>query len=264
MNNTSIKAITLAGMLSTTVYADSDNTACDGIMNIVNRPNIIDSVCSVPFKKFVAEFNFVNQQLIQRAGSQQNFPNALLRVGLPAHSELFVSLPNYIHQESPPGTGSTAPSSGLKQSIYYNEKWVFALEEVASFPGGNYAYGAQGWGGGFNGIASYSISQQLNVTAMLGIIRQSQSQSDGGLSYNSVNPDVTLTYAPNDYLSFYGEIFGQSKISARDHAGFNIDGGFLILVAPNFVFNLSAGQQLYNYLGGFTHYVNAGVSVMLG
>lgn len=261
--NTLIKISIFMSALYTLSYATLSNAGCTSIMDVANRPSNIDSACSVPFKKVVIELNYIDLQLINHAGVQQNYPNAIIRFGLPSSTELFVLPPNYIQQTSAPKSGSTAVTSGIKHSMSYQKKWVFALEGLVTIPGGSFAFGSQGWGGEFNGIASYSINQQLNVSAQLGISRTSEPPLLGGRSFNSINPDIVLVYQPNQKLSFYTEVYGQSKISVLKGAGFNFDAGVLVLISTNTVFNLSAGQQLYNYLGGFTHYINVGISVML-
>jgi hypothetical protein len=260
MNGALFKAITrvLCTLQVSALYAD-----CVGIMNIANHPSIIDSTCSVPFKKVVIELNYINERLINHAGTQQNYPNAELRIGLPAHNEIIVLLPNYIQQSTAPTSGSSAAIAGMKHSINYNEKWAFAIEVLANTASGSYYFGSQHWGATVNGIASYSITQKLNLEVQLGISRISEARAVGGRYFNSFNPDVVLSYAPFEKLSFYSEIYAQTKIDASQGAGVNFDGGMLLLVSKNTVLNFSIGQQLYNYLGGFEHYVNAGISVML-
>lgn len=245
------------------MHASSLYASCTTIIDIANRPNIADSPCSVPFKKVFIELNYIDQQLPDHAGFQQNFPNALIRIGLPENNELFIQPPTYLQQKKAPQSGSTVLSSGIKHSINYNDQWIFAVEGVANIPSGSYYYGNKNWGTTFNGIANYSLNEHCALTAMLGVSRTSEAAAQGGRYFNSINPDVTLSYAPNQYLSLYGEVYGQSSIGVSEGAGFNFDAGFQILVSPNMIVNLSAGQQLYNYLGGFKHYVNAGISVML-
>lgn len=243
------------------VFAESSN--CDGLLNIVNSPSAIDSTCTVPNKKILIELNYFDQQLPDHEGVQQNFPNAEIRIGLPSKNEFFIYPPNYIDQKNAPGSGNTTSALGLKHNFEYGEKWTFALEGLAILPGGSYAYGSAKGGAIFRTIASYSFTKQWSLSGMLGFNRQSDPQINGGHSYNSISPYMVLTYNPNDKLSFYGEVYGQSKIGALEGSGFNFDGGFIVLLTPKILFNLSGGQQLYNYLNNFKHYINLGVDVML-
>jgi hypothetical protein len=232
-------------------------------LNISNSPNNFDTPCSTPFKHLIIELNYVYQKLNDQAGMQQNVPNAQIRIGLPSHNEFFIGPSNYISQTSAPKTGSTNTYFGLKHTINYNQKWIFAVEDIIETSGGSYAYGAQSWGTTFNAIANYNISDQFSLGGMLGISRQSDPKIIGGHSFNSVNPSLILSYNPNDKLSLYTEVYGQSKIAAETGAGFNFDAGVLYLFNPNILGYISAGQQLYNYLGDFTHYLNLGVSIMI-
>jgi hypothetical protein len=251
-------ATSISALGSFALYAN-----CVTILDVADRPSIIDSACSVPFKKVVIESNYINLQAINHAGIQQNYPNTELRIGLPLSNEFIVQFPNYIQQKKAPKSGSTSLFAGMKHSKAYGKQWLFAVEGFANAASGSYYYGSQHWGGVVNAITNYSINSKLNLSAMIGLSRLSVAPAEGGRYYTSVNPDVTLTISLADKLSVYGEIYGQSKTSPYEGAGFNCDAGFILQVASNTLVNFSAGQQLHNYLGGFTHYINAGFSIML-
>lgn len=236
---------------------------CTEIIDVSNSPSHIDSPCTVPFKKVVVELNYNQLRLMHHADTQQNYPNAELRIGLPSSNEVFTLLPNYLQQTSPPTSGATAAITGLKHSHIYNDKWTFAVEGIANTASGSYSDGAQHWGATVAGIASYSITPKFNISAMLGLSRLSEAAASGGRYFNSINPDLIIAYAANAKLAVYAEVYGQSNIDASTGAGFNMDAGLQLLVSANTLFNLSAGQQLSNYLGGFTHYINVGIAVML-
>lgn len=244
-----------------TLYADSNNP-CNNLLNVINSPSNLTSTCSVPFKKILIELNYIAQPINGHQGLQQNFPNAEIRFGLPSNNEFYIDMPNYIQQKSFPGSGNTTTFLNFKHSIYYNQQWMFALEEVVNTPGGNAAYGSHGWGSTFNSVANYMINDYWSLSGMLGISRLSDPALTGGHYFNSINPDILLSYS-RDKLLIYGEVYGQSKISASEGAGYNFDGGILFHIYPNTVLSFSGGQQLYNYLGGITHYINFGMYVML-
>ncbi|CAM2964001.1 Uncharacterised protein [Legionella steigerwaltii] len=262
MKNTLIKIVFC--ILATIPFtAIADNDICSNILSVINSPSNINSSCSTPFKKVFVELNYIDQQLPDHSGTQQNFPNADLRIGLPSNSEFFVYPSNYIDQKSFPGKGTTDTRFGLKHTINYKKNWIFALQGIADTPTGSFAYGSNHWGVTFNGITYYEISNQLSIMGQLGISRLSDPKLSGGNYFNTINPDVCLSFSPSSRVSLYGEIYGQSKISATQGAGFNFDGGILFLVFPNTIVNLSGGQQLYNYLGNFKHYINLGIAVLL-
>ncbi|KTC78900.1 transporter [Legionella cherrii] len=262
MKSTLIK-IVFCILSATPLTAVADNDICSDILNVISSPSNVNSPCPPPFKKVFIELNYIDQQLPDHAGIQQNVPNADIRIGLPANNEFFVFPPNYIDQKSFPGTGTTDTRFGLKHTISSKKNWVFALQGIADTPTGSAAYGSNHWGITFNGIAYYEINDQFSITGQLGVSRLSDPKLSGGNYFNTINPDVSLGFSPNSRTSLYIELYGQSKISATQGAGYNFDGGILFLVFPNTILNLSGGQQLYNYLGSFTHYVNVGIAVML-
>ncbi|MDR3504008.1 MAG: transporter [Legionella sp.] len=238
------------------LYAD-----CSDFMNLADRPSVMDSACATAYRRVVIESNFIAQQLNANAGTQYNLPNTEVRIGLPSNTEFMVLLPNYIRQTTAPKSGSTGVFAGLKHSINYSEQWLFAVIGNINIPSGSYDYGNLGWGGLINGIATYNINSKWSISGMLGVSELSDSQSLDGRYFTSINPDISLSYSPSDWTSVYAEVYGQSKIDSVQSAGFNFDAGVLVLVHSNVIINLSAGQQLYGYLGGFTHYINAGISI---
>lgn len=261
LKNTLIK-IFLCTLASIPYAAIADNDVCSDLLTLINSPSNVNSPCSVPFKKAFFELNYINQQLPDHAGAQQNFPNTDLRIGLPSNNEFFVFPSNYIDQRSIPKSGATDNRFGLKHTINYKNNWVFALQGIADTPTGSFAYGSNHWGVTFNGIAYYEINQ-LSITAQLGLSRLSDPRITGGHYFNTINPDISLGFSPTEKISLYVELYGQSKISATQGSGYNFDGGISFLVFPNTILNLSGGQQLHNYLGNFKHYINVGIAVMV-
>jgi hypothetical protein len=259
MNRLHLYLITLLSVL----YTSLTSAACTTIMDIANSPNNIDSVCAVPYKKVVLEFNYVTQQLINHLGTLQYYPNASIRIGLPSQNEISVFMPNYVQETYFPKSGSTSVSPGFKHSIYYNNKWSFAFEGIADAASGSYYFGSQRWGGAVNGIVSYTFNSLFNLSVLLGLSRVSEAPGTGGDYFNSFNPDINLNFSPSNKITFYAEVFGQTKIDSVHGGGFNLDGGVLILIASNTMVNLSGGQPLYGYLDSFKHYVNVGISTML-
>ncbi|MFJ1268505.1 transporter [Legionella lytica] len=240
------------------LYAD-----CADFMDVADRPSVIDSACVTAYRHVIIESNFIAQQLNVNAGTQYNLPNTEIRIGLPSSTEFMVLLPNYIQQTIAPTSGATGVFAGLKHSLNYSEQWIFALIGNINIPSGSYDYGNLGWGGVISGLATYSFNAKWSISGMLGVSGLSDSQSLHGRYFTSINPDISLSYSPTNWTSVYAEVYGQSKIDSIQRAGFNFDGGILFRLHENAIINLSAGQQLYGYLGGFTHYINAGFSIQL-
>ena len=256
-----ITAILTIG-LSSTIFADNPCEGPTALLNIANRPSAADSACAAPFKKAIIESGYQYQELTHSAGQQQNFPQATFRLGLPDHNEFVIDLPNYIHQSKVPQSGFTATNIGIKHQFKATETLVTAIEGVFTVPSGSAAYGSQGTGFTFNGIMSYSITPDFGFAFMLGGATLTESSSSGGGRYNTINPDLILTYAITSKLNVYGELYGQTKTGPNTGSGYNSDAGFIYLLKPNLTVDIEIGQRISGTLSNFNQYLGAGLAWM--
>jgi len=250
-----------------TVFAETIDDPCGGtspLLNIVDRPTVGDSACVVPYKKAVLELGYQYQKLTHRAGYQQNFPEAELRIGLPGNNEFVLLFPNYIHQSIAPHSGFAATTLGIKHEIGYTKTWLGAIEALFTLPSGSTVFGNQDMGAAVNGIINYTFNPTFSLSFMLGVTTQTQSKLDGGQRFTSINPDMILTYVLNPKVNFYGEVYGQSKTGPGESSGFNFDGGVLYLPLPNLEVDFEVGQRINGNLGGFHHYIGAGMTIEFG
>ncbi len=246
---------------STHIFADDPCGGPSALLNIVDRPTVADSACVVPQKKVVIESGFQYQKL-QGPGYAENFPEAVLRIGLPFHNEFVWVLPNYMHQSIVPHSGATATTVGVKHKVGYNTHWLGTVESLATLPTGSPAFGSESVGAALNGIVSYAPNASWDISFMLGVTSQTEPHANGGGRFQSVNPDLVVTYAVSDKLNFYLEVYGQSKTAPNEGSGFNTDGGALYLLHPNVSVDFELGQRLSGDLGGFSHYVGAGMAFL--
>lgn len=245
--------------------AESINNPCDGdaaILNLIDRPTNASSACLVPFNKAMLETGFQYGQLSDPDGRLTNMPEGELRLGLPAHNELILLIPNYVHQSISPHSGFTAMSLGLKHMINSTENWVATIEVIFTPAGGSDAFGSSGSGASVNGIFSYNFNPKLNVSLMIGGSTTTDSSYSGGNHFESFNPDGVLTYALHPKLNVYGELYGQTKTAANAGSGFNIDGGFIYLLRPNITIDLEYGHQIVGELGISNSYVGSGIAFL--
>jgi hypothetical protein len=246
-------------------FAEAISNPCgnnnSGLLNILDRPTVGDSACVVPFGKALLEAGYQFQKSSE-PGYQQNFPEAELRIGLPANNELVILPPNYVHQTIIPNSGFNATTVGIKHEIGYNKHWLGAVEALYTLPTGSNAFGSHGLGAAFNGIISYTFNPKFNLTFMLGGTTQTESDFNGGQRFNSINPDLVLTYAPADKLNFYAEIYAQTKTGPTEGSGSNCDAGIIYLLSPNFTVDLVFGQRISGNLGGFNHYIGSGLGIL--
>lgn len=240
-----------------TAFAEEVPDPCVGILNLANRPTVADTACAVPFEKGIVELG-AQYQNIKGGKSGYNLPQLLLRLGFPLKTELFIQAPNYTRQTLRPHAGWGPTTVGIKHELGYNAKWLGALEGLVILPTGGSAFGSDGLGGAVNGIVTYAMNPAWALTLMLGVSTQTEPFSAGGQRYNSVNPDLVLTWQTTEKLEFFGEVYGQSKAAPHTGAGFNADAGILYAWTPNLETDLEMGQRISGQLGNFNNYIGAG------
>src|SRR5579872_1260797 len=106
-----------------------------------------------------------------------------------------------------PYSGFSATTVGIKHEIGYTQDWAAAVESLLTLPNGSTAFGSDGAGVAFNGIASYTINPVFNVSFMLGWSTETLPSLNGGQRFASVNPDIVLTYTLNPKVNLYGEVY---------------------------------------------------------
>jgi hypothetical protein len=257
------------------VHAEEQGTAisdpCAGpstLLAILDRPTVSDSACVVPQGRIVLEMGFQHASLRgQGGGTTDNYPQAVLRAGIPGNSEFVLLAPNYTHQVTHPLsgsraeekiTGSSAVTLGIKHSAGYTRAWLGAVEALFTLPTGSPAFGSRGLGVAFNGIAAYSLTEQIGLSLQLGVSSQTDPALAGGGRFTSFVSNFVATWQPASRLQFYGEIFGQSSTGPGKGAGYNADGGVQYLLTPSWEVDLEGGQRLTGDLGGYTHYFGVG------
>jgi hypothetical protein len=244
------------------VYASLSANPCAGpseLLNLLDRPTVGDSACVVPYNNAIIESGYQFQKLAAK-GYAQNFPEAVVRIGLPANNEFVIILPNYIQQFAQSRKGFSAATLGIKHELSYNIRWVMALEALFTLPSG--APFGSGLDGAVNGIINYNFTTQISVTGMLGVSTQ-EPRHQGGQRFTSINPDLVLSWLPNPQTELYAEIYGQSKISDREGSGFNMDAGIIYVFTRHCAADFELGQSISNNFGGFKHYIGVGLSIML-
>lgn len=243
-------------------------TGPSAFLAILDRPTVSDSACVVPSGKAVLEMGFQHSTLRgPDGGAADNYPQAVLRAGLPGRSEFVLLAPNYTRQVTHPVsdsteeklTGSSAVTLGIKHSVGYTSAWLGAVEALFTLPTGGSSFGSRGLGAAFNGIASYSLTEQTGLSLQLGVSSQTDPSASGGERFTSFISNLVATWQPTTRLQFYGEIFGQSSTGLGKGAGYNADGGVQYLFAPSWEIDLEGGIRLTGDLGGYTHYFGAGM-----
>ena len=238
------------------------------LLSILDRPTASDSACVAPEGHAVLELGFMHANVRDEGGgTADNYPEAELRFGLPGMNEFKVLASNYTSQRSgipeEASSGLSATSIGFKHELGYNAKWLGSVEAVFALPSGNDAFGSKGLGALFSGIAAYSLTDQIGLSLQLGAGSLTDPVSAGGRRFTTFTQFLTATWDPAARLQFYGEVFGQTKTSAAEGAGYDFDGGVQYLIKPWWEIDAEEGVRLTGDLGGFTHYIGAGMGFLL-
>ena len=237
------------------------------LLSILDRPTVSDSACVAPLGHAVLELGYQHADLRgEGGGTADNYPEAEVRFGLPGGNEFKVLPSNYNSQRSgipeEASSGLSATSIGFKHELGYTKKWLGSVEAIFTLPSGNDAFGSRGPGAAVNGIVAYALTDQIGLSLQLGLSSQTGPVSAGGGRFTSFISNFVATWDPVDRLQFYGEVFGQTKTSAGEGAGYDFDGGVQYLLAPWWEIDAEEGVRLYGNLGGFTHYYGAGMGFL--
>lgn len=241
-----------------------------GMLGLLDRPTVGDASCIVPQGMTVAEAGFTLGRQYGARGDIDTYPNLELRWGLPGNAEFVWLPPNYQHLRNDAVGGMPAftrggfgPTTlGIKQQIGVSAHWQWTAEALATPPSGDRQFGSHGLGGAVNGIVSYSSGGPLGVSLMVGVTSQTEPAAVGGNRFQSFNPDLVVTWESSPRLQYYLEAYGQSHSGYRQGWGSDADGGVQYLLTPRFEVDLEAGVRMQGNLGGFEHYVGAGLGVM--
>lgn len=254
---------TLSGRVWAYTDLPSSNNPCrgsDALLAILDRPTVGDSTCAVHQGRIVLEAGYAYSSLYPSAnGHGASYPQLELRFGLP-HDNEFVFLPAE-RVLSPGANGYTASVLGLKHEFDVSSAWQFAAESLVTLPSGDPNQGSAGTGVAVNGIASWSPSSTVGFSLMVGVTSDTEPTNLGGGRYTSFNPDGVVTWEFVPDLQLYAEVYGQSHTGVGQGSGYDADGGIQILLARNFELDFEAGTRLSGQLGGFSHYVGAGLGL---
>ncbi len=247
--------------------ADQDTVIPDpcagpsALLSLLDRPTVSASPCVVPQGTFLLEMGFQRAFLRGTGGRADTYPQAEFRAGLPGRNEFILLPPNYVSQHLPDqdDSGWSSVTLGIKHSLGYNRTWLGAVNALFTLPSGGAEFGSHGVGVAINGIAAYSLTEQIGLSLQLGVSSQTDPSASGGGRFTSFVSNLVAAWQPASSLQFYGEIFGQTSTGAGKGAGYNFDGGVQYLLSPSWEVDLEGGLRLTGELGGFTHYFGAGM-----
>lgn len=244
------------------IHAQEIKDPCAGasaMLSLINRPTFSDSACVVKFGDGLAEMGYAYYKIIS-GGHGYDLPQTQLRLGLPLDNEISIYLEDHIRQTDYPHSGSNAAFITAKHEIGYTEKWLGAIEAIATLPNGSAVFGNKYYGATLNGIVTYSFNDQFSLLMSLAINRLADPSSLGGKRFTSISPDVVLSWLPNSSVDIYVEVYGTTRTGAHTGSGNNADAGVIYLLRQNVTLDVEFGQRMGGNYGGFKHYVGFGLA----
>lgn len=244
------------------VPASSSNPCVgrDALLAVLDRPTVADSSCVVRPDHVVIEAGFAHATLYPSgSGHGWNAPEMEIRIGLPHDNELVFLPPNRVI--APGADGYTASVVGLKHEFDVSSAWQFAAESLVTLASGDPNQGSAGTGVAINGVASYSPSSTVGLSLMAGFTSDTEPSNLGGGRYTSFNPDGVVTWEFLPPWQLYLEVYGATHTGVGQGSGYDADGGIQILLSRNMEIDFEAGTRLSGDLGGYSHYVGAGLGL---
>ncbi|MGA2655740.1 MAG: transporter, partial [Gammaproteobacteria bacterium] len=242
------KKIFFLCMFPNICWADATYDPCAGLLAVLNRPTIADSVCAVKPGDVVIEMGAQYQELYPESGHAYNLPEALVRLGLQHGNEVSVLLPNYnadYPENQSARFGYTATTVAYKHQFVPIGGFVYGAESLFTLPSGDENFGSEGLGVAINGLISYDTSKTTSIAFMFGYTSETTAKNDqGGQRYNSFNPDLVFIWQPQPSFQFYLEVYGQTKAGPDKSEGYNADGGIQYLITQNIEIDLEYGQRI--------------------
>lgn len=243
--------------VSTFNYASTDIS----VLDLTDRGSVTDTPHVVPNKHWLLEGGY--QQFSFNMGSPISaIPQAEIVRGLNYNTEVFVILPSYYSQKTPPLSGNDTPLLGTKHELIHGNKWLVSLQGIVVLPGGSFEFGHQSTGGQLNAMAVYDISPQFDLSGMLGVSTVSQPNLLGGGRFYSFNPSIALSYSPIETLDIFIELFDQTKTDTFGGYVFAADCGLNYQIAKNTSLDFEFGQKLIHNQLSFTHYLGGGITAV--
>ncbi|WED41861.1 transporter [Legionella cardiaca] len=237
---------------------DNPCTASPPVITLSDRGGNADSPCIIPVKTAFLEGGYLYQNLIP-SGQLQTYPQGEFRIGLPAHSEIGLFLPNY----NTPFSGYGPFGFDIKHQFGAGKNWIFSTQTTFILPGGSSVFGSKGLGASMAGIMTYNLNDQWSLTGMLQIGSFTEPTIIGGERYISFTPDLVLSYSPIERLTLYGEVYSLSPVGPNQGDVTLVDYGLLYMLVPQFAIDVGVYHQLGNNPNQFKNAFGGGFTLVL-
>ncbi len=229
------------------------------LLNLVNRPSLSDSACTVPPNNLLLETGAQYQNVIG-GGYLVNGPNANFRLGLTNNSEFNYLPPNLIYTSLLPHSGTSPSWVALKGRFYYDKNSVISGEIAISPPSGSDAFGSPNNEGLVNAMFFKNINKKWSHQLQLGVSYVCESKLNGGDCFQSFNPIYLLNYNVTEKIAAYYEAALQTKTQILDRSGMINGIGLLYLFRPTLLFDVEYYHRVYGRIGNMNDFYGVGIS----
>jgi hypothetical protein len=231
---------------------------CASLSNVVSRPTVATSPCSVKPYEVLIETGYSNVTTSGNgATSTVSYPNSEIRIGLDDALELDVIPPSYERESTVPlTTGLSDGGFGLHYEFGYTRTLTYGANAVYTTNTGSPRLSANGDGILVNLNGAAAVSPALSAFGTFGYEDQSSGSVSLPMRYRAFAPALGLTLALPKAFALYVEGSGQTSDGAGSGGRYGIDGGVTYDVGTR----LQLDAELFDYPGSIhtAHQASAG------
>lgn len=244
-------------VLCSSIAAAADDP-CTALSNVVTRPTVTNSVCTVEPDHVLLETGYSNVTAGNGGGATATFPQAQLRIGTDVkHLEVDVQAPSEIRSGGIHGIGDAG--GGLKYLFGYSSRMQYGAQLTVSVPTGDSAFsaGAAQTTAALNG--SLALSPVFSLTSSQNFARLAA----GGVQYDSYMPTLTLSASlPHSLTAFAESAYFTNALGPKTATRNQYIGGLSYDLTPRLQVDLEAITSPTKTTGTYTG-IGAGLSYML-
>lgn len=231
------------------------------LLSMVNAGGNTQSPCTAYANHVIAELDYYYQNYYQENGYFNSYPDALLRLGIDKSTEINIAPPSLFYRSRPSTQGNSATILGGKHELWYVDNQLLSMAASLGLPDGSADFGNAHYSGELALLYGYRLNDSYYFNLALDYMRITESRIDGANLFTTLLGRASLSYFPNHKFGVYGEVYGQNKTAVNSGFGANTDLGFLYLITPKIVFNLSIGQRLVGNLEAIKQFYTAGIAI---
>jgi hypothetical protein len=192
-------ALPLFCCLAGVAHAATDDP-CLSLSNVVTRPTVTNSVCTVEQNHVLIETGYTNLSSTVGNGNTVTYPQALLRIGTSVkHLEAEIQIPSENRSGGIHGIGDV--SGGLKYFVGYSPRMQYGIQANFTAPTGDSQFTA----GASQSTIALNGSLALSPVFTLQSTQAFTAAAFAGIRYGTYTPSFVLSAALPHATSIFGE-----------------------------------------------------------